>query len=81
VAPRTEHFFRPERVLSDARVFVNAGTLLETTLVGVYLAATAARHAASEAAARTCRFATQQWRQGRTLTPREEPAYAIGIYR
>ena len=57
------HFYLPDRMLSDARVFVNAGLTLEAALTGASLAATerfatlgrpllaasAARHAASAA--------------------------------
>jgi len=58
-----DHFYLPDRMLSDARVFVNTGVTIETTLAGAYvaatrqfavrgrplLAATAALHAASAA--------------------------------
>jgi len=59
----TSHFYLPDRMLSDARVFVDTGLTIEAALAGVYLAATrqfatlsqprlaatAARHAASAA--------------------------------
>ncbi len=58
-----DRFYLPDRMLSDARVFVDAGLTIEATLAGAYLAAThqfaalgrpplaatAARHAASAA--------------------------------
>lgn len=60
---RRQHFYLPDRMLSDASVFVDTGLRVEAAVVGAYLAAThqfaalgqpllaatAARHAASEA--------------------------------